>query len=149
MGDVREGVIAGFVATTLLTILFYAQHALSYWPQVNFITLLTVADGAPDSAAMAWVLHYVIGTVAWGGLFAVFSPHLPGPHWVRGLLFGVFTWLIMMVAFLPAAGAAMFAGGDANIVGVTLAYNLIFGVVLGETYDLLLKFTPSEVDENA
>lgn len=149
MGDIREGVIAGFAATTLLTILFYAQHMLGYWPNVSFISMLTVADGAPDTPAMAWVLHYVIGTAAWGGLFAVFSPHLPGPHWVRGLIFGVLTWLAMMLAFLPAAGMAIFGGGDKSLMVITLLYNLLFGVVLGEVYDLLLKFTPSEVDENA
>lgn len=83
--DPSAGDIAGFAATTALTILFYAQHAMGYWPQVSFISMLMAADGTPDSPAMAWVLHYAIGTVAWGGLFAVFSPHLPGPHWLRGL----------------------------------------------------------------
>jgi hypothetical protein len=149
MGDIREGVIAGFVATTVLAILFYGQLAMHYWPTVSFIEMLMRADGTPGSATMAWVLHYIIGTAAWGGLFAVFSPHLPGPHWVRGIMFGLLAWLVMMVAFLPAAGMAVFAGGDTNIIGVTLAYHVIFGVVLGETYDLLLRYTPSEVGEDA
>lgn len=55
----------------------------------------------------------------------------------------------MMLAFLPAAGMPIFANGDTTLLEVTLVYHLIFGLVLGEVYDLLLKFTPSEVDENA
>ncbi len=149
MGDVREGVIAGFVATTVLAVLFYGQLSMHFWPSVNFIDLLTRADGTPNSVAMAWVLHFIIGTAAWGGLFAVFSPHLPGPHWARGIVFGLLAWLAMMVLFLPAAGMSPFAGGDPNVIGVTLAYHLIFGFILGEVYDLLLRYTPSEVDENA
>ena len=39
--------------------------------------------------------------IAYGGLFAAFSPHVSGPHWLRGLAFGFLIWLVMMLAFLP------------------------------------------------
>ena len=152
MGDVREGIIAGFIATIVLTVAMLAQNAAAYWPDVNFISMLQSASGTQGSPAMAWVLHFIIGGVAWGGLFAVFSPHLPGPHWLRGLIFGLLAWLAMMVAFLPAASMPMFARGLPNasdIIQVTLGLHLLFGVVMGEVYDLLLRYMPSEVDENA
>jgi hypothetical protein len=33
-------------------------------------------------------MHFMIGTVAWGILFAVVVPYLPGSPIVRGMLFG-------------------------------------------------------------
>ncbi|HEX4534446.1 MAG TPA: DUF6789 family protein [Rhizomicrobium sp.] len=150
MGDVREGIIAGFIATFVLSIAMLAQNAAGYWPDVNLIAMLQSAAGTPDSPVMAWILHFIIGGVAWGGLFAVFSPHLPGPHWARGMVFGILAWLVMMVAFLPAADMPMFASGmGLTIPEVTLVFHLLFGAVLGEVYDLLLRYTPSEVDESA
>jgi hypothetical protein len=55
-----------------------------------------------------------------------------------------------MLAFLPAAGMSVFALGTGAAIPMTaLALNLIFGVVLGESYHLLLHYMPGEVDENA
>jgi hypothetical protein len=149
MGDVTEGIIAGLIATIVTTIVIFAQQAAGIVPAFNLIALIQTAATGND-LVFAWVFHFVVGVVVWGGLFAVFSPHLPGPHWVRGLIFGLLTWLATMLAFLPAAGMPMFAlGSGAAIPMVALAINLIFGLVLGESYHLLLHYMPGEVDENA
>jgi len=55
-----------------------------------------------------------------------------------------------MTLFLTAAGLPVFAVGLGPTIPVaTLVLHLIFGLVLGETYHLLLHYTSSEVDENA
>jgi hypothetical protein len=149
MGDVTEGIIAGLIATIVTTLVLFAQQASGIVPDFNLLELIQAAATGPDPV-FAWIFHFVIGVVVWGGLFAVFSPHLPGPHWIRGLIFGTLIWLAMMLAFLPAAGLPVFAlGMGAAIPMVTLAISLIFGVVLGESYHLLLHYMPGEVDENA
>jgi hypothetical protein len=99
---------------------------------------------------VAWFVHFIVGVGLWGVGFAALSPHLPGPHWARGLMFGVLAWLAMMIVFLPAAGMPVFAQGlGTTIPIVSLALHLIYGAVLGESYHLLLHYLPSEVDENA
>jgi hypothetical protein len=149
MGDVTEGITAGLIATIVITVLLFAQQAAGIAPDFNLISLIKSA-ATGDDTIFAWIFHFVIGVVVWGGLFAVFSPHLPGPHWVRGLIFGTLTWLAMMLAFLPAAGMPIFALGSGAVIPMgALALNLIFGLVLGEAYHLLLHYMPSEVDENA
>jgi hypothetical protein len=152
MGDVSKGLEAGFLATVLISILMFAQTSLGYVPQFNMISMLMSAAGTPDAPLLAWGFHFFIGTVLWGAGFAVFSPHLPGPHWFRGAIFGTLTWLAMMIVFLPSAGMHMFAAGADGremILGVTLGLNLVYGVAVGEIYHLLLHYMASEVDENA
>ncbi len=150
MGDVGKGVEAGFVATIVISVLMLVQHAAGVAPQFNLISLLVTAAGTPETPMLGWVLHFIIGAGVWGAGFAVFSPHLPGPHWLRGLAFGILAWLLMMVAFLPSAGLPIFASGmGTQIPVVSLALHLVYGLVLGETYHLLLHYLPSEVDENA
>jgi hypothetical protein len=54
---------------------------------------------------------------------------------LTAIIFGVFTWLMMMVTFMPLAGAGFFG---AKVVISThiglLVLNLVFGAVLGVTY---------------
>lgn len=150
MGDVSKGVESGFVATLVISALMLAQSAAGVTPTFNMIALLQQAANTPDYPSVAWIAHFAIGTVLWGIGFAALSPHLPGPHWFRGIIFGILAWFAMMVVFLPAAGMPIFAQGlGTTIPIVSLALHLVFGVVIGETYHLLLHYLPSEVDENA
>ena len=65
---------------------------------------------------------------------------------LKGIIFGVFTWLMMMVAFMPMAGAGFFGAkiGITAVVGL-LILHLIYGVVLGATYGLLGGLHPVRV----
>jgi hypothetical protein len=150
MGDVTKGLEAGFIATIFASIILFAQQMLGFMPNFNLIDVLLTSAGTPGQPLLGWALHFVIGVGLWGAGFAAFSPHLPGPHWLRGLIFGALAWLAMMVAFLPSAGLPMFAAGMGIAIPLyMLAFHLFFGLVLGESYHLLLHYLPSEVDENA
>lgn len=150
MGDVSKGVEAGFIATIVISALMLIQQAAGVAPAFNLITLITAATNMPDYVAISWIVHFAVGVGLWGVGFAAFSPHLPGPHWLRGLMFGAFAWFLMMVIFLPAAGMPIFANGlGTTIPVIALALHLVYGAVIGESYHLLLHYLPSEVDENA
>jgi hypothetical protein len=150
MGDITKGLESGFIATVFVSIVLFAQQMLGFMPNFNLIDVLMTSAGTPGQPLLGWALHFVIGVGLWGAGFAAFSPHLPGPHWLRGLIFGALAWLAMMVAFLPSAGLPMFAAGmGIGIPLYMLALHLFFGLVLGESYHLLLHYLPSEVDENA
>ena len=82
--------------------------------------------------------------IVWGLLFAVYdgAASRPAP-WLKGIIFGAFTWLMMMVTFMPLAGAGFFgAKVDISTLIGLLVLNLIFGAVLGVTYDLLGVVAP-------
>jgi uncharacterized membrane protein YagU involved in acid resistance len=88
--------------------------------------------------------HFIVGTLVWGLLFAAFDAvYEKGAYWLKGLMFGVFAWVLMMVLFMPMAKAGFFGakiGIEAPL--VTLMYHLVYGLVLGVTYGLLVARAP-------
>ena len=99
--------------------------------------MLTKMAGA-SMPAVGWVPHFLIGTVVWGSLFPIFDAKVPaGSHWLNGILFGFGAWILMMVLFMPMAGAGLFGMALGIMVPIaTLVLHLIYGAVLGGTYGL-------------
>jgi uncharacterized membrane protein YagU involved in acid resistance len=148
MGDLTKGFEAGLIATVIISVLLYAQQVAGIHPDFNLISLIQSAASMPGELVMPWIIHFIVGSVFWGLGFAVFSPHLPGPHWLRGAIFGTLAWLVMMLVFLPAAGLPVFAQGmGLEIPATAFALHLVFGLVLGEAYHLLVHYFPGEVEE--
>jgi hypothetical protein len=119
MSNALKGMVAGLVATLVLCGLMVLNSATELMPQIHIIRWLTALGSHSDPAASR-----------------------PAP-WLKGIIFGVFTWLMMMVTFMPLAGAGFF-GAKVDIsthIGL-LVLNLIFGAVLGVTYDLLGVVAP-------
>jgi hypothetical protein len=147
MSNALRGMIAGFVATLALGALLLLKGSLDLWPQLNIIRLLMGLGSI--SAAAAWMDHFIVGTVVWGLVFSLFDGvGAKLGHWQKGIIFGVFAWLMMMVLFLPAAGAGLF-GNKIGIVApvVMLGMHLIYGAVLGVTYGLLTAWLPAKDPE--
>jgi uncharacterized protein DUF6789 len=142
MSNTAKGMIAGFVATLILSAVILLNSAFDLTPTTNIIRLLMSLGTL--SAPSAWMDHFIVGVVVWGLLFAVYDSATPRPAlWLKGIIFGVFAWLMMMVTFMPLAGAG-FLGvkvGIAAAVGL-LILHLVYGVVLGTTYGLLGVFVP-------
>src|SRR6267142_165196 len=142
MSNALKGMLAGFVATLVLTALMLLNSAFDLIPQINIIRLLTTLGTL--SVPSAWMDHFIVGVVVWGLLFAVYDGAASWPaYWLKGITFGVFAWLIMMVAFMPLAGAGFFGAkiGITAPVGLLIVH-LIYGVILGATYGLLGVLVP-------
>jgi hypothetical protein len=123
---IGKGIVAGFVATFVLSILLdpIALVAPTVWPA---------------SPAVGWVLHFFVGTVVWGVVFAVLHDYLPGPSWQRGLIFAVGAWLLLMGGAAALIDARVIAFDlDASMIVVTLVVHVIYGVSLGVIYGWLL-----------
>jgi hypothetical protein len=139
-----KGMLAGLVATLVLSGLLLLKSTMDLAPHLNIITLLTQLGSIGTVAA--WMDHYIVGVVVWGLLFGAFDAlYEKGAYWLKGIIFGVFAWLMMMVLFMPLAKAGFFGwkiGIEAPI--VTLIYHLVYGVVLGVTYGLLTAWSPAK-----
>src|SRR6266436_7672374 len=145
MGNALKGMIAGFVATLILSGLMLLNSTMGLMPQINIVRML--ANLGTLSTTAAWMDHFIVGVVIWGLLFAVYDGVATRPaHWLKGIIFGVFTWLMMMVTFMPLAGAGFF-GAKVDIsthIGL-LVLNLVFGAVLGVTYGFLGVVAPVRI----
>ncbi len=142
MSNSMKGMTAGFIATVVLSALLMLKSTMALAPHLNIIHLLTQLGSIGTVAA--WMDHFIVGTVVWGLLFGAFDAvYDKGAYWLKGLGFGIFAWLMMMVLFLPLAKAGFFGskiGLEAPT--VTLLYHIVYGVVLGIIYGLLTAWMP-------
>jgi hypothetical protein len=123
------GMVAGFLATAGLSLLMGVLVPLGLAPDIVGLISAALQSGRD----IGWMVHFLVGTVAWGGFFAILQPFLPsrsGP--VRGMMFGVGAWLAMMLVMMPIADAGYFGlslGWTTPF--TTLLLHLIFGALLG------------------
>jgi len=144
MGTTGKSMIAGFVATVVLSVFMVIKMKMGVMPDLNVIKMMTTMAhgmlGTPAVPIVGWVMHFMIGTVVWGVLFALIGKSLPGGGYVsKGLSFGVLAWVLMMVMVMPMAGAGFF-GLSLGIMApvMTLMLHLVYGAVLGGLYGKLL-----------
>lgn len=140
MNRYLRAMIAGFAATVVLSVLMLMKSMMGLMPGLNVIQMLTGMAhgmmGLPVNPAVGWVLHFLIGTVLWGVGFALLYKALPGKGpVVKGIVFGVLAWLLMMLIPMPMAGAGLFGMKMGMMAPVmTLVLHLIWGAVLGATF---------------
>ncbi|MDR1994994.1 DUF6789 family protein [Azonexus sp.] len=138
---------AGFVATVVLSLLMLIKGVMGVMPVLNPVAMLSnmvhSMMGMPDSPIIGWLMHFMIGTVLWGILFALIYQRLPGRDALtKGLSFSVLAWLLMMLLPMPMSGAGVFGLNLGMMVPVmTLVLHLIWGAVLGYTYGRLTTGT--------
>jgi hypothetical protein len=124
---IGNGIIAGFIATLALS----AVH--------EPVALVTEAVGVRAPVA-GLLFHFFVGTLLWGGLFGFAHDVLPGPSWIRGVIFAAGAASIVLLAIAPYTGAGFLClrlGVFAPIVVALfhLAYGAILGVVYGKLID--------------
>ncbi len=138
MSHVGKGMVAGFAATLVLSALMLMKSAIGLMPELDLPRMLGGMMGA--GPGLGWIIHFMIGTVLWGALFAWLDPNLPGgSHWLKGVVFGMGAWMLMMILAMPMAGAGLF-GMRLGIMApiMTGMLHAIWGAVLGGTYGALL-----------
>ena len=139
MSDVIKGTIAGGVATAVLSVVMLLIGVTGYEPQLELTRVLLTLVEEPSQYALGWVLHIIIGSVVLGSLFAYIEPRLGADtHTKSGVLYGIAAWLVVMLVFLPAAGAGYFGFQLSRFAPlVMLGLQVLYGGVLGWTYGKL------------
>jgi hypothetical protein len=139
MADLFKGISAGLVATLEVTAVLAVNAVTELFPSLNFIALVNATLHASPNALAGWIVHGTAAAVAGGSVYAWLEPRLDANQPVkRGILFGVATWLVGMLLFMPAAGAGVFGlriGGHVPIAALLL--HLGYGALLGWLYDRL------------
>jgi hypothetical protein len=139
MQNIFAGLVAGFIATVVLSAMMVIKGMMGLMPELDIAAMIGMMMGA--SVMVGWIVHFMIGTIAWGGGFALLYGLIPGDNAVvKGIGFGVAAWFGMMIAVMPMAGAGLF-GMTFGIMApiMTLLFHVVFGAVLGGVYDMLLQ----------
>jgi hypothetical protein len=139
MHNVPAGLVAGFIATVVLSAMMVIKGMMGVMPELDVAAMIGMMMGA--SVIVGWIVHFMIGTIAWGGGFALLYKQIPGDNAaVKGIAFGTAAWLGMMIVVMPMAGAGLF-GLNLGIMApiMTLLLHVVFGAVLGGVYGMLLQ----------
>jgi hypothetical protein len=149
MSNSMKGMVAGLVATLVLSGLLLLKGTMNLVPELSIISLLMSLGSI--TAVQAWMDHFIVGVVAWGLAFGAYDSLASRPaHWLKGIIFGVFAWMVMMVLFMPLAKAGVFGWKIGPMAAaVTLIYHLVYGAVLGTTYGLLSAWVPAKAPEGS
>ena len=125
---------AGLAATIVLSMIMFLKGMMGLMPELNVIGML--AGMMKSSATIAWVSHFIIGSIVWGVLFAVTHDKLPGSSsLIKGIFFGIGAWLLMMIAVMPMAGAGIFGMNLGMMAPImTMMLHAVFGAVLGGVF---------------
>ena len=141
MRSIGKGLLASLAATVALSILMVFKAMMGLMPELDLQKMIAGMMGSPDTPAVGWVIHFMIGVVVYGVAMALLDEHLPGnSRTTHGVILAFIGWLIMMVMMMPMAGAGMF-GMKMGVMApmMTLVLHLIFGAVLGWTYGKLMS----------
>ncbi|MDP1669917.1 DUF6789 family protein [Phaeovulum sp.] len=137
MKNLLAGLVAGFVATVVLSALMVAKTMMGVMPELDVVKMLGAMMGTGD--ALGWAAHFMIGTLAWGGGFAVAYALIPGGGAIgKGIVFAIAAWLMMMLVVMPMAGAGLFGMAFGIMAAMmTLVLHVVFGAVLGGVFRAL------------
>lgn len=146
MSNPMRGAIAGCIASLVLAGIFLLKSSYNFMPETNIIRLLMNLGGGNLGQGSAWADHFIVGTLIWGLTFGACESMAARPApWLKGVIFGVIAWALMMVAFMPLAGSGIFGAKIGPLVPLgMLILHLIFGTVLGATYGLLTAWFPEK-----
>lgn len=148
-----RAVVAGFTATIVLLAVHLVGYAvllladlygptstLSHRTMAGWLHALVynrLTDPAQPALYLALGLQMVLGISGGVVYAAVVEPRFREAEWLRGLLFGLATWVGTLVVLLPALGAGLFGsalGAGPLPMYATLLAHLAYGVILGVAY---------------
>lgn len=141
MSRIGNGLVAGLVATVVLSGLMVIKSMMGLMPQLDLPQMIAAMMGAPNQPAVGWGVHFMIGIALYGAAIAWLHERMPGDSAVaHGVLISVAGWLMMMVVLMPMAGTGVF-GMNLGIMApmMTLILHLVFGAVLGAVYARLQR----------
>ena len=144
--SIRHSLFAAFLATIVLSFLMAMKTMMGLMPQMNpiadLVTILQNVLGIPVMLVFAWLLHFFIGTVVWGGLFALLYTKLPGGNAIKGIVLSIGAWVLMMLTVEPLAGHGLFGLQTSPVIPLmSMMLHIVYGAILGTVYGVLSKIS--------
>jgi hypothetical protein len=136
-----KAILAGFIATLIMTIMAYAAPMMGM-PKMDFAAMLgSVVNGGQAPAPMSgmWWLgmiwHFIDGAIIFALIYAyLLYPVLSGSPWVRGMIWGVVLWFLSQAIVMPMLGQGFFSiniPDGMKVVAGSLIGHIIYGAILG------------------
>ena len=120
-----SGGLAGTVVFTLM-MKFLAPEMIGH--PMDIAAVLATFTGLGTSAGV--VIHFLLGTIGFAIGFVIVGPYLPGPGWLRGVIFMTAIWLLAGLIAMPVLGVGLFFGGAKEAIAALFGHGAL-GAILG------------------
>lgn len=127
--NVIKAFIGGFLGTLAFTLMgkFIAPHLIGH--SMNVAAIIANMLGTSDSVGL--MMHFMVGSIIFPiGYLLVGYKYLPGPGWLRGIIFLIPIYLIAMTVVMPMAGKGVFFN-SVPMSMVAFMGHMVFGLILG------------------
>ena len=127
--NVIKAFISGFLGTLAFTLMgkFIAPHLIGH--SMNVAAIIANMLGTSDSVGL--MMHFMVGSIIFPiGYLLVGYKYLPGPGWLRGIIFLIPIYLIAMTVVMPMAGKGVFFN-SVPMSMVAFMGHMVFGLILG------------------
>lgn len=155
---VHAGILAGLLgalqSTLLVNNLIYLFGLIHYdAPGKALEASGLLGDGSSATLVVLIGPAFVVLPALWGGVYGAWAAGaLPGPSWLRGVLFALIPLAASLLVVLPLVGAGPFGlrlqAGPLPALGETLRF-VAYGLVLGITFAALSRRLPRPLRRRA
>lgn len=142
--EARRGFIAGVYATVIMSVALLLGMAMggSLLPEAVPMAVMESVLGS-DTGMGILLFATVVGHLIYGGFWgAALAALMPPISETRGVMLGVFLWLVEQLIVVPALGWGVFGTAMVpTIAASTFVFagtSFLFHLVYGQTYGMLL-----------
>ncbi|SRR6266498_6159177 len=136
--SISKAIFAGISGTIAMTLMMVIAPVMGL-PKMDIPMML--AGVMKTSIGIGWAAHFMIGTILALLYAAVFYNLLPGPGFVRGMIYSLLPWLMAQLLVMPMMmvmqgmpfSAGLFSGSFIMALG-SLIGHLVYGFVVGIIY---------------
>jgi uncharacterized membrane protein YagU involved in acid resistance len=123
-----RAIIGGLAGTVVFTLMmkFLAPQMIGH--PMDIAAVLGTFTGLGTSAGV--VMHFLLGTLGFAIGFVIVGPYLPGPGWLRGVIFMTAIWFLAGLIAMPILGVGLFFGGAKEALAALFGH-VVLGAVLG------------------
>ena len=123
-----RAIIGGLAGTVVFTLMmkFLAPEMIGH--PMDIAAVLGTFTGLGMSAGV--VMHFLLGTLGFAIGFVIIGPYLPGPGWLRGVIFMAAIWFLAGLIAMPVLGVGLFFGGAKEAMAALFGH-VALGAILG------------------
>ena len=123
-----RAIIGGFAGTVVFTSMmkFLAPEVIGH--PMDIAAVLGKFTGLGTSAGA--VMHFLLGSLGFAVGFVIVGPYLPGPGWLRGVIFLAAIWFLAGLIAMPVLGVGFFFGGTKEATAALVGH-VVLGAILG------------------
>lgn len=123
-----RAIIGGLAGTVVFTLMmkFLAPEMIGHPMDIGAV--LGTFTGLGTSAGV--VMHFLLGTLGFAIGFVIVGPYLPGPGWLRGVIFMTAIWFLAGLIAMPILGVGLFFGGAKEAIAALFGH-VVLGAIMG------------------